>query len=47
MMMYSSALWLHSWLRWAVLLAGLYFYGAVFTFEPAGPLTPIQIDNLS
>jgi len=27
--------------------AELYFYGAVFTFEPAGPLTPIQIDNLS
>ena len=27
--------------------AELYFYGAVFTFEPASPLTPIQIDNLS
>ena len=27
--------------------AELYFYGAVFTFTPAGPLTPIQIDNLS
>ena len=27
--------------------AELYFYGAVLMFEPAGPLTPIQIDNLS
>jgi dipeptidyl aminopeptidase/acylaminoacyl peptidase len=27
--------------------AELYFYGAVFKFQPAGPLTPIQIDNLS
>jgi len=26
--------------------AELYFYGAVCTFTPAGPLTPIQIDNL-
>jgi dipeptidyl aminopeptidase/acylaminoacyl peptidase len=26
--------------------AELYFYGAVFKFTPAGPLTPIQIDNL-
>jgi dipeptidyl aminopeptidase/acylaminoacyl peptidase len=27
--------------------AELYFYGAVFRFGPAGPLAPIQIDNLS
>ena len=26
--------------------AELYFYGAVFTFTPAGPLGPIQIENL-
>jgi dipeptidyl aminopeptidase/acylaminoacyl peptidase len=26
--------------------AELYFYGAVFKFTPAGPLTPIEIDNL-
>jgi len=26
--------------------AELYFYGAVFAFTAAGPLTPIQIDNL-
>jgi dipeptidyl aminopeptidase/acylaminoacyl peptidase len=26
--------------------AELYFYGAVFTFTPAGPLPPIEIDNL-
>jgi len=26
--------------------AELYFYGAVFKFKPADPLTPIQIDNL-
>jgi dipeptidyl aminopeptidase/acylaminoacyl peptidase len=26
--------------------AELYFYGAVFGFTPAGPITPIKIDNL-
>jgi dipeptidyl aminopeptidase/acylaminoacyl peptidase len=27
--------------------AELYFHGAVFGFTPAGPLTPINIDNLA
>jgi dipeptidyl aminopeptidase/acylaminoacyl peptidase len=26
--------------------AELYFYGAVFKFTPAGPLPPIDVDNL-
>ena len=26
--------------------AELYFYGAVFGFEPADPIEPVQIDNL-
>jgi len=41
MMMYSSALWLHSWLRWAVLLAGVVVWFRAISGKTARrPWTP-------
>ena len=41
MMMYSSALWLHSWLRWAVLLAGVVVWFRAISGKTAKrPWTP-------
>jgi len=40
-MMYSSALWLHSWLRWAVLLAGVVVWFRAISGKTAKrPWTP-------
>jgi len=40
-MMYSSALWLHSWLRWAVLLAGVVVWFRAISGKTARrPWTP-------